>query len=67
MVKDEFLYHEAVERLLVVQEIVQVVLTHPAITAEPIVREMVVDAVGQLATAYQIMARVRHDKFPESA
>lgn len=67
MHKDEFSYHEAVERLLVVQEIVQVVLTHPTISAEPIVREMVVDAVGLLANAYQIMAQIRMAEFPEAA
>lgn len=65
--KDEFLYHEAVERLLIISEVVQAVLDHPTINAEPVVREMVVDAVGLLCNAYQIMAQIRIDHFPEAA
>lgn len=65
MHKDEFLYHEAIERLLVISEVVQTVLDHPTINAEPVVREMVVDAVGILCKAYQIMAQIRLDQCPE--
>lgn len=61
MSKDENLYHEAVERLLVVQEIAQVILDHPAINAEPLVQEKIRDAVGALAESYQIMAKIIYE------
>lgn len=67
MHKDEYLYHEAVERLLVVQEIAHVVLSHPTIEAESVVREKVKEAVGLLADAYQIMAQVQLSELPEDA
>jgi ubiquinone biosynthesis protein Coq4 len=58
VVKNEFTYHEAVERLLVVQEIAQVILDHPAINEEPLVLDKLKEAVGALAEAYQIMAKI---------
>lgn len=67
MTKNEFSYHEAVERLLVVQEIAQVILDHPAINAEPLVLEKLKDAVGALADAYQVMAKIWLDEIPEES
>ncbi|MES2730009.1 MAG: hypothetical protein V4621_07965 [Pseudomonadota bacterium] len=65
---DEFAYHEAVDRLFVIQDMANGCLVdHPAIQAEPEVLEKVQHALSTLADAYQLMARKEEEKFPVAA
>lgn len=63
---DEFAYHEAVDRLFIVQDMANGCLVeHPAIVAEPEVLAIIDEALAKLADAYQLMARKEEEKFPD--
>lgn len=62
----EFSYHEAMDRLFIVQDMANDCLVeHPAIIAEPEVLAIVEEALAKMADAYQAMAKIRFDKFPD--
>ena len=66
MKPDEFHYHEAMDRSLTIQTMIDMLLIeHPAIEAHKSLTEKVLDANALLADIYQECGRLRSELFPE--
>ena len=62
---DKFSYHEVLDRLSVIEGIVEDYLSsHPAVKAEPTLVTLIEEAQKALGNAYQECARCSNDRFP---
>lgn len=66
MTLDEFHYHEALDRLLTVQIMInELLLDHPAVIAHDRLQAKVLSADAMLADAYQECGRIQQEREEE--
>lgn len=66
MKPDELHYHEALDRLLTVQTMInELLIEHPAIAAHGSLQSKVLSADAFLGDAYQECGRLQYELFPE--
>lgn len=63
---DEFHYHEMIDRLYMINSMIEnFLLVHPVADEEAEVKGLIEDAQSLLSNAYQTCGRIEHEKFSD--
>lgn len=67
MIIDEFHYHEVIERLHIINVMIDnFLLDHPLVEQELALRHLIQEGQNHLERAYQLAGNMGFDKFPEA-